>query len=36
MREIREEATTRLRRELDRAAEALAHEELVRRVDDQS
>jgi cell division protein ZapA (FtsZ GTPase activity inhibitor) len=33
MREIREDAANRLRRELDRAVEALAHEELVRRVD---
>ena len=34
MREIREEASNRLRRELDRAVEALAREELVRRVDE--
>jgi hypothetical protein len=34
MREIREEASTRLRRELDRAIETLMHEELVRRVDE--
>lgn len=34
MREIREEASTRLRRELDRTIEALAKEELVRRVEE--
>jgi hypothetical protein len=34
MREIREEASTRLRRELDRAVESLAREEFVRRVDE--
>jgi hypothetical protein len=33
MREIREEAATELRNELDRAVAALAREELVRRLD---
>ena len=33
MREIREEAATRLARELDRAVELLAREELARRVE---
>ena len=34
MREIREEAATRLSRELDRAVELLTREELSRRLDD--
>ena len=34
MREIREEATTRLSRELDRAVELMMREELARRLDD--
>ena len=36
MREIREEAATRLARELDRAVELLSHEELARRLDSTS
>ena len=34
MREIREEAATRLRRELDRAVEVMMREELARRLDE--
>ena len=33
MREIREEAATKLARELDRAVELITREELVRRLD---
>jgi hypothetical protein len=36
MREIRDDAATRLARELDRAVELLSHDELARRLDDRA